>query len=199
MSRMNLRLFRGLAGATSLALLATALLSAPAMGADTRVLWIGAPDLTVDVQPDPPDGIPDTNGLILPTRVSVPASGRGPYATMFQVEILNSGGQNLAHTVLTIRADATNRTGLSLATSYDPDGGSDASSTFCTTSDDVISCDYASLAAGQERTVAVVVNVAESYVAAGQPTGLFTATVTTNNENGSNTQTFNASSGCVCC
>lgn len=186
-------MLRALAGATSLALLATTLLSAPAMGADTRVLWIGAPDLTVDTTPA--DGIPDTNGLILPTRVSVPAANKGPYATMFEVDILNSGGQNLAHTILTIRADATNRAGLSLATSYDPDGGSDANSPPCTTTGDVIVCNYGSLAAGQKRTVAVVVNITNAYVATGQPAGLFTATVTTNNENGSNAQTFNASSG----
>ena len=192
---MNLRLLRGLAGATSLALIATAMLSAPAMGADTRDLWIGAPDLRVDLLPEgEPDGIPDTNGSISPTPVSVPASGKGPYATMFEVDILNGGGQNLAHTILTIRADATARPGLSLFTSYDPDGGPDASPTFCTTAGDIITCDYGSLGAGQERTVAVVVNVEDSYVAMGQPTGLFTATVTTNNENGSNTQTFDASS-----
>ena len=187
-------MLRGLAGATSLALLATALLSAPALGADTRVLWIGGPDLRID---EDENGIPDTSGILAPTKVSVPADGKGPYATKFEVQILNSGGQNLANTVLTIRADATNRDGLSLnpLATFDPGGGDDASSTFCSTSGDVITCDYGSLRAGQERTVAVVVNVTDTYVAAGQPTGLFTATVTTNNENGSNTQTFDASSG----
>ena len=191
---MNLGLLRGVSGATTLALLAMAMISAPALGADTRVLWIGAPDLSVDVQPDPADGIPDTNGVLLPTRVTVPATGKGPYATMFQVEILNDGGQNLAHTTLTIQANATGRAGLSLATIYDPAGGSDADTTFCSTSGDTITCDYGSLGAGQERTVAVVVNVTSSYVATGQPSDLFSATVTTNNENGSNTQTFSASS-----
>ena len=165
-----------------------------AIAADTRILWIGAPDLAVDVLPQPvPDGTPDTSGVILPTRVTVPASGAGPYATMFEVEILNGGGQNLANTVLTINADVHGLAGLSLLTSYDPDGGSDASSAFCTTSGDVITCDYGSLPAGQERTVAVVVEVTSSFTAT-STTGLFDATVTTNNENGSNTQTVGASS-----
>jgi hypothetical protein len=129
-----------------------------------------------------------------PTRVTVPAPSKGPYATMFQVQIMNGGGQNLAHTVLTVDANATDNTELALATIYDPaPGGTDASPTFCSTSGAVITCNYAGLGAGQERTVAVVVSVGEDYVAAAGP--LFTATVTTNNENGTNAQTFTTSSG----
>jgi hypothetical protein len=161
--------------------------------ADTRILWIGAPDLTVDTTPA--DGIPDNSGKLFPTKVSVPDTGKGPYATLFQVEILNSGGQNLAHTTLTINADVQNLTTLSRATIYDPDGGNDASSAFCTPpTGDVITCDYGSLGAGASRTVAVVVNVSDAYDAAHQIAPLFSATVTTNNENGSNTQTFTATS-----
>ncbi len=175
-------------------LLGALILPGAAIAADTRVLWIGAPDLGVDDLPEPvPDGIPDTNGVLLPTRVSVPAEGAGPYATMFQVEILNGGGQNLANTVLTIDANVHDLLELSLLTSYDPDAGSDASSAFCTTSADVITCRYGSLPAGEERTVAVVVEVTSDFTAT-STTGLFGATVTTNNENGSNTQTFSASS-----
>jgi hypothetical protein len=159
--------------------------------ANTRILWIGAPDLSVDSNND---GIPDTSGVLLPTKVSVPATGAGPYATMFKVEILNSGGQNLANTVLTINADAQGLAGLSLNTYYDPDGGDDTSSLFCGTSGDVITCNYGSLPAGASRTVAVVVNVDDTFTAT-SATGLFTASVTTNNENGQNQQTFAASSG----
>jgi hypothetical protein len=169
---------------------------------DTRILWIGAPDLAVvDV-----NGVPVNSGKLyvnqgqltqLPTKVSKPAGGTGPNATMFQVEILNSGGQNLAHTILTINADAASEAGLSLNTSYDPDGGNDASSTFCTTSGDVITCNYGSLVAGASRTVAVVANVSDAFNVANQHAHapLFSATVTTNNENGSNAQTFTATSG----
>jgi hypothetical protein len=129
--------------------------------------------------------------MSVPTRVSVPAAGKGPYATMFQVDITNTGGQNLAHTVLTIDANATGNAKLALVTIYDPDGGSDTAA--CSTSGAVITCDYGSLGAGQSRTVAVVVSVSNGYVAG---TGaLFTASATTNNENGSNQQTFSTSSG----
>lgn len=44
MSRMKLRLLRGLAGATTLALLAAALLSAPALAANGRSVYFGSPD-----------------------------------------------------------------------------------------------------------------------------------------------------------
>ena len=174
------------------ALLTLILMPGVTTAADTRLLWIGAPDLTVDSNND---GIPDNSGILDPTRVSVPADGEGLYATMFQVEILNSGGQNLAHTVLTINADVQETDELSVVTRYDPAGGDDASDTFCDRSFDVITCDYGSLASGQERTVAVVVSVSEDYDADNQVLPLFTASVTTNNENGSNQQTFDASSG----
>jgi hypothetical protein len=152
------------------ALITLALMPGLASAADTRLL-----SLTMST----------------PTRVSVPASGKGPYATMFKVDATNTGGQNLAHTVLTINANATNNSKLALATIYDPDGGSDAG--FCAISGDVITCDYSSLGAGASRTVAVVVAVSSNYVAGTGP--LFTASATTNNENGSNTQTFPKDSG----
>ena len=129
-----------------------------------------------------------------PTRVSVPADGKGPYATMFEVEIVNTGGQNLAHTVLTINADVQGSDELSLATKYDPDDGDDASDTFCNVDGDEITCDYGSLAATASRTVAFVVSVTEDYVV-GSATPLFSASATTNNENGSNQQTFPVDSG----
>jgi hypothetical protein len=44
LSRMNLRLLRGLAGATTLALLATALLSNAALAANGRQVYFGSPD-----------------------------------------------------------------------------------------------------------------------------------------------------------
>jgi len=126
-----------------------------------------------------------------PTRVSVPAVGKGPYATMFQVNISNDGGQNLAHTVLTIDPNATDNANLALVAFYDPDGGNDAG--FCSASGGLITCDFSSLSSGQSRTIAVVVSVTSGYVASAG--ALFSATATTNNENGSNQQTFDVSSG----
>jgi len=189
---------RRLGAILATALFTIALVPGLATAADTRILWIGAPDLSVDTVAD---GVfrPDNAGNLfasgLPTRVSVPADGKGPYATMFQVEILNSGGQNLANTVLTIDANATGNAKLALVKFYDPDNGHDADSNFCpATTTNVITCDYASLGAGQSRTVAVVVSVSAGYVAPASPGVLFKASVTTNNENGSNAQTFTASS-----
>jgi len=224
------------------ALFTIALMPGLATAQDTRILWIGAPDLSVVDA----NNVPVNSGKLyvnqgqltqLPTKVSKPAAGTGPNATMFQVEILNTGGQNLAHTILTINADAqgtlrcpivppatappatcldsqkvsprcpivppatvpsaTCLDSLKLAKIYDPNpaGQDDASSTFCSTPGDVITCNYGSLGAGASRTVAVVVNVTSDYDAASQVTPLFSATVTTNNENGSNTQTFSADSG----
>lgn len=175
------------------ALLASASLVGGVSGADTRILWIGAPDLTTDDVA--PFGEPDNAGILFPTKVSVPGPGLGPYATMFEVQILNGGGQNLANTVLTIDADVQDVATLSLNTIYDPDGGDDASSDFCSIDGDTITCDYASLSAGTERTVAVVVDVTSAYDVATQVTPLFAASVTTNNENGANQQTFEATSG----
>ena len=223
------------------ALFTIALMPGLATAQDTRILWIGAPDLSVVDA----NNVPVNSGKLyvnqgqlnqLPTKVSKPA-GTTPNATMFQVEILNTGGQNLAHTILTINADAqgtlrcpivppatqpsatcldsekvsprcpvvppatvpsaTCLDSLKLATIYDPNpaGQDDASSTFCSKSGDVITCNYGSLGPGASRTVAVVVNVTSDYDAASQITPLFSAAVTTNNENGSNTQTFSADSG----
>lgn len=128
------------------------------------------------------------------TKVSVPATGTGPNATKVEVSILNSGTENLAHTVLAIDWNNKDLAGLSLNTYYDPDGGDDASSTFCSTSDTVITCDYGSLGAGASRTVAVIVNVSSAFTAT-TTTDLFRAVATTNNENGSNVQLFPVTSG----
>jgi len=190
---------RRLGAILATALFTVALIPGLATAADTRILWIGAPDLTVDTVDDgvfKPDNAGNLFASGFPTRVSVPEAGKGPYATMFQVEIYNSGGQNLSHTVLKIDANATNNGKLALVDFYDPDGGTDADSTFCpATTTNVITCSYGGLGAGQTRTVAVVVSVSAGYVAPAAPGILFKSTVTTNNENGSNTQTFSASSG----
>jgi hypothetical protein len=186
---------RRLGGILAASLFIIATLPGAAIAANTRFLWIGQPDLKVDTVDD---GIfrPDNSGILVPSTVSVPATGTGPNATRFYVEIYNSGGQNLANTVLTVNADAKGLAGLDLnaAATYDPTGGDSASSVFCSTSGDVITCDYGSLPSGATRTIAVVVNVSDAFTAT-DTSGLFTASVTTNNENGSNFQTFGADSG----
>jgi hypothetical protein len=153
--------------------------------ANSRTLWIGAPAADVNA------------GKLFPTTVSIPDAAPAPVnATKFVVQVLSTDNQTLAHAVLTINANFQNATGLSLETFYDPDGGSDADATFCSSAGSVITCNYGNLVAHGERTIAVIVDVAANYVApASQP--LFWAKVTTNNENGSNQQLFIAASGPV--
>lgn len=171
-------------------LLAVAMLPGLTLAADTRTLWIGAPELSVVDG----DGVPVNNGKLFPTPVTVPGAGLDPHATFFAVQILSTDNQNLAHTVLTINA-GTNA-GLTLNTFFDPDGGTDADPEFCEADGNVITCDYGSLAASNpERTVAVIVDVDSSYVALNQLQPVFSADVITNNENGANQQHFTASSG----
>jgi hypothetical protein len=176
---------RRLGAILATALFTVALVPGLATAADTRSLFIGSPDAEVN------------SGLILPTPVSVPGAAPAPInSTVFAVQIKSTDNQNLSHTVLTIDANATGNTKFSFNTFYDPDGGDDASSTFCDRTDFVITCDYGSLTpAIGSRTVAVVLDVARDYNVATQGTTLFTARVTTNNENGTNQQTFTADSG----
>ncbi len=164
-------------------LLGVALLPGLAAAADTRTLWIGAPDLSIDADGN---GIPDNSGMLFPTPVTVPAAPPAPaHLTLFEVEVLSTDNQNLAHTVLTITIPVY--LGLSLF-SYDD-------TTNCDDAGQVITCDYGSLEAGGSRSVAVLVEVASTFVVAGQPSPLFTADVITNNENGANQQLFTATSG----
>ena len=155
-----------------------------ATATDSRDLWIGSPNAQTNA------------GKLFATPVSVPAAAPAPVnSTIFVVQILSTDNQNLAHTILTIDWNNGVNAGLSLNDYYDPDGGDDASDTFCDTAGSLITCDYGSLAALGQRTVAVVVDVAPTYVVAGQGVPLFWAKVETNNETGPNTQLFTADSG----
>ena len=187
---------RRLATGVAAALVGSMLLGVGGAGAaNTRSLWIGDPSGLVDANGD---GIPDNPGHLLPTAVTLPPPAPAPAnATMFQVEVLSTDNQTLAHTVLTINANYQNVAGLSLDPNVpfyasDPTSPTDAS--FCSASGTTITCNFGNLAAGAHRTIAVVVDVASTYNIAG-PTPLFFASVTTNNENGSNLQTFTADSG----
>jgi hypothetical protein len=154
-----------------------------ATAANSRSLFIGAPDAVTN------------DGKLFPTTVSKPGQGAPDNATKFVVQIKSTDNQNLAHTVLTIDANFQGTDGLTFNTIYDPNQVGDDDATFCGHVGTLITCDYGSLTpAIGSRTVAVVVNVTDGYVApANQP--LFWAKVTTNNENGSNQQVFIAASG----
>jgi hypothetical protein len=154
-----------------------ATLAGTVTGANSRDVIIGSAPLT------PPDFV--NSGKL----VSTPVTQGG--TTMFTVEVKSNDNQTIAHTNLTVTV-ASSPAGLSIADFYDPDpNGTDAS--FCGVNGNTISCDYGNLAGFAERTIAVVVNVSADFPT--NATGLFSAVATTNNENGSNLQSFPADSG----
>lgn len=161
------------------AILATALFTISlvpglASAANTRTLWIGSPDAQTNA------------GKISSTPVTVPAASPAPqHMTLFDVQIKSTDNQTLAHTVLTITI--ANYPGLNLNSYTQTD--------FCDDDGRVITCDFGNLEGLGSRTVSVLVDVTSAFVAAGQPATLFSATVITNNENGTNQQLFTAVSG----
>jgi hypothetical protein len=90
---MNLRLFRGLAGATTLALLATGLLSSAATAANQRDVYFGSPPTLTQVFGGGfnADGTLDFGELINADPVTV---GRKAATTLL---VRNDGGQSLNH------------------------------------------------------------------------------------------------------
>ena len=168
---------RVVAIAATAVLIAMGMLSGPASAADSRELYLGSAPLTAP-------GF-DNDKILLPTAVSQGGT------TMFTVSLVSNDNQTVAHAQMSV-AIATTPAGLTLDTFYDPDGGSDAS--FCAAGASGINCDFGNLPGFAERTIAVVVNVSGSFPTSGAG-ALFSATATTNNENGSNQQLFTASSG----
>jgi hypothetical protein len=169
------RLSRAVAISATAVLLVMAVSAGTVSGANSRDLVIGSAPL---IAPDFAN-----SGKLLPTPVTQGGT------TMFTVEVLSNDNQTIAHSQLSISI-ATSPAGLTLSQFYDPDGGTDAST--CSASGNVISCDFGNLPAFAERTIAVVVDVSATFPT--NATGLFSATSTTNNENGSNLQLFTATS-----
>jgi hypothetical protein len=87
---MNLRLLRGLAGASTLALLATAMLSAPAMGANAREVYFGSPESSGGT-----GGSYQNGDLVFGTltNTTVTTSGR----SKIDLVLRNDDGQTLNH------------------------------------------------------------------------------------------------------
>ena len=175
-----------LRGRRSGAILAATLLIIAAVpgvvtAANSRNLWIGSPDAQTNAN------------QLLASTVSVPAADTSVNSTVFLVQIKSTDNQTIAHTILTVNANFRSNAGLTLNSIYDPNGGADANP--CAINGSVITCDYGNLGAFGQHTIAVVVDVAPTYVAVNQVTPLFWARVTTNNENGSNQQLFTADSG----
>jgi hypothetical protein len=156
-----------------------------ATAANTRGLLIGSPVLTGA-----------TKGILTLTPVSVPVSPN-VHSTYLEVEILSTDNQNLSHTVLAVTLPKQT-TDITVHSPYDPAGGTDAD--LCTRSDGLVNtvftCDYGSITpANPERTIAFVMDVASTFNTATQAATFASAQVTTNNENGTNQQTFPADSG----
>jgi hypothetical protein len=179
------------------AILATALFTIALMPGlataanNSRTLWIGAPALLVDGDND---GKPDNPGILTPTPVSRPL-GSNIHSTYFEVEILSTDNQNLAHTVLTVTVPI--QAGATIHDPYDP-GPSTTDADPCVRTDSATSsvfrCDYGSLAAFGERTIAFVVDIASTFDVAHQAATFVSAKVETNNETGPNQQLFGADS-----
>jgi hypothetical protein len=168
---------RVVAAATAALLIAVGILSGPVSAADSRDLKLGSAPLTA------PDFV--NNLILLPTAVSQGGT------TMFTVSLVSNDNQTVANTQMSV-AIATTPAGLTLDTFYDPDGGTDADT--CGVVAGGIFCNFGNLPGFAERTIAVVVNVSSTFPTSGAG-ALFSATATTNNENGSNQQLFTASSG----
>jgi hypothetical protein len=153
-----------------------------ASAANTRSLFLGSPDAQTN------------DKVLLPTTVSVPGDAPAPInSTLVVVQLKSIDNQTIAHAVMKINWNAQSRTDLSFNQLYDPNGGTDADA--CTRDGNVITCDYGNLPARAVRTVAVVVDVARGFDTIHQATPLFSASATTNNENGTNQQLFLADSG----
>lgn len=175
---------RRIGGILAAAVLTLALVPGLATAANTRDLLIGSPVLTAD-----------TAGVLTPTPVSLPL-GANVHSSYLEVEILSTDNQNLAHTVLTVTVPRP--AGLTIEDPFDP-GPSTTDADACTRSDGVSStvftCDYGSLEAFGERTIAIVLNIASNFDVATQAAHFVSAQATTNNENGTNQQLFPADSG----
>ncbi len=165
-----------------------------AIAADSRILYVGslldANGAVIDVEPvGNPDGVPDNNGVLLPTAVT--AGG----TTKTDITVLSGDNQNIAHVVLYFPINGTSlASGLTVSYVFGPDAS------FCTPTGAAfatsVRCDFGNLAAGARRTISILVDVASDFPLPSGP-NLLTANVETNNENGSNSQIFQATSGPV--
>jgi hypothetical protein len=163
---MNLRLLRGLAGATTLALLATAMLSAPAMGANAREVYFGSPDGS--------GGKYENGDLVFGeltnTKVTTGIATGGK--SFIEVLFRNDDGQTLNHTRIA-GGDETTSPPLEYNPAFDmPDGNSlggasiavfeletDVAGASCEWDATGFLCDIGSLSPNDSATLKLVLNV----------------------------------------
>jgi hypothetical protein len=176
---------RRLGAILATALFTIALVPGIATAGNTRSVFIGSPDAQTNA------------GRLLPSAVTVPATGL-VNSTLIPVQVKSIDNQTIAHTILTIDWNKSSNAGLSLnAVQFIDltDDGIDDVAGCSAGSGTIITCNFNNLPARATRTVGVVVDVASTFVASTQVQPLFFAHVVTNNENGSNTQLFDATSG----
>jgi hypothetical protein len=173
----------GMAAAATIALSFAGTVTA----ADSRILYVGSlVDGTNAIIDADHNGIPDNDKKLIPTSVNA------GYSTAVPIQVLNGDNQNIAHVVLTFPATGTLAdSGLTVSDV----GGTDklACAKVLDANLNVIGvrCAFDNLAAGAMRSIFIVV----ATTVATTKTDLFTVNVTTNNENGSNLQSFIAASG----
>ena len=159
---------------TTVSLALAVLGTGSAIAADSRILYVGSGPL------------PAGHGVLTPSAVTQGGT------TRIDISVLNGDNQNIAHTVLFFpKVGTTLAAGLTVSYVFGPDAGF-CSPTGAVTGASSVQCDFGSLAAGGSRTISILVDVATGFSGTG---ALFTANVETNNENGSNSQVFQASSG----
>ena len=177
---------------TAVSLALSILGTGSAIAADSRILYVGsllnASGVVIDTNTD---GIPDNDKKLLPTAVTKGGS------TKTDITVLSGDNQSIAHVVLFFPiSPGTLPTGLTVSYVFGPDAGF-CSPTGSVTTATSVRCDFGSLAAGGRRTVSILVDVAADFnpIVTTPPTPLLSANVETNNENGQNSQVFQANSG----
>ncbi len=160
---------------TAVSLALSILGTGAAIAADSRILYVGTGPL------------PAGNGVLTPSTVTQGGT------TRIDITVLSGDNQSIAHTNLFFpKVGTTLAPGLTVSYVFGPNASSCSPTGAVTTGATSVQCDFGSLAAGGSRTVSILVDVAAGFSATGE---LFTANVETNNENGSNSQVFAATSG----
>jgi hypothetical protein len=191
--------WRKLAGIVGVSVLAMSAVGGTVSAANSRILYVGtnlvdATGTIIDLVNNvtgltPPDGIPDNAEKLTPTPVNA------GFSTAVPIDVLNVDNQTIAHVNLAFPAPAPVGSplpsGLTVSSIEGVDAGACSIVRNLAGAGIGVTCNFDNLAGGAVRRFYVVVDAATATTAL----DLFTAQVTTNNENGSNLQVFNATSG----
>ena len=177
----------GLVMGTAIAL--SAIGSGMATAANSRTLYLGTGlvDATGSLIDSNHDGIPDNDGVLIPTAVSA------GYATAVPIQVVNGDNQTIAHVNLTFPIPGYPTLVDGGLTFVAPVQGADGAACTPVGSPTVtgVTCNFDNLAAGAVKSFYIVLNTRVATTAV----NLVSVQTTTNNENGSNLQLFTAASG----